>query len=167
MNVEPDRSTEFPDEVRELAQWTPWRAFNAANVASVPARPGVYLFRQSAGAPSPPQRGDIVYVGRAGERGGKGVRERLRVYVSGRAPHSGLGNLAFERALSDADWLRERLDRVEAGEVISLQRWAREAVEWADLEFSTSCTTDGPLAEALEAATIAALHTRELWNRRR
>ena len=49
--------------------------------------PGVYLFKQESA---------LVYVGRAGERSGKGLRGRLTIYVSGRAPQSGFGNLALE-----------------------------------------------------------------------
>jgi hypothetical protein len=112
-------------------------------------------------------QGELVYVGRAAERSGKGVRERLRIYVTGRAPHSGLGNLALERAFADVDWLRERLARVEAGEHMTVQVWARDAVLWADLEFSVATTSDGRAAEALEYATIRALNAHALWNRRR
>lgn len=39
--------------------------------------PGVYLFQQAT---------TLVYVGRAGERGGNGLCGRLTIYVSGRAP---------------------------------------------------------------------------------
>jgi hypothetical protein len=156
---------DLPSEIVGLADWAPWRPFTAANVATVPPTPGVYIFRSRSGAIAAP--GGIVYVGRAAERKGKGVRERLRIYVSGRAPHSGLGNLALERALADADWLRAKLKRVEAGEVITVQDWARDAVSWADLEFSSVSTADGKSAVQLEGATIAALQTHGLWNRRR
>nr|NLI49681.1 hypothetical protein [Propionibacterium sp.] len=78
--------------------------FTPGTVRASPTTPGVYLFRQ---------RGALVYVGRAGERSGKGLRGRLTIYVSGRAPHSGLGNLALERGLQDPAWLRARLEDVE------------------------------------------------------
>lgn len=155
-----------PVDLVALATWSPWLDFTATNVAKVPMSPGVYLFRSKASHPGL-SAGDIVYVGRAAERKGKGVRERLRIYVTGRAPHSGLGNLALERALADAGWLRERLQRVEAGERLTVQDWARDAVAWADLEFSVTTTIDGKIAETLELATIAALKSHALWNRRR
>lgn len=155
-----------PVEIAGLADWTAWQKFTAANVATVSKAPGVYLFRRSAAWPVA-VAGEILYVGRAGERRGKGVQERLRVYVSGRAPHSGLGNLALERALADGDWLRDRLRRVDAGEVMTVQKWARDAVSWADLEFSIASTQDDRSSELLEAATIAALRAHALWNRRR
>lgn len=151
-------------EIAEPAAWSPWLAFTPANVATAPMTPGVYLFRRSTTSPN---ANDIVYVGRAGERRGKGVRERLRVYVSGRAPHSGLGNLALERALADVNWLRDRLERVESGETMTVQDWARDAVASADLDFSFATTADGAASVRLEHETIAALHARELWNRRR
>lgn len=156
---------DLPTEIVELADWAPWRPFTAANVATVPPTPGVYLFRSRSGLVAAP--GEIVYVGRAAERSGKGVRERLRIYVSGRAPHSGLGNLALERALADAEWLRARLKLVEAGKAITVQEWARDAVSRADLEFSFVSTPDGTTAAQLERATIAALQSHTLWNRRR
>jgi hypothetical protein len=109
----------------------------------------------------------MVYVGRAAERRGKGVQERLRIYVTGRAPHSGLGNLALERALGDVAWLRERLARVEQGERLTVQAWARDAVEWASLEFSYATVADGVASVTLERVTIEALRYHDLWNRHR
>lgn len=158
-----------PAAIAATADWSNWEQFTAENVARVPPSPGVYLFRQRAGRVTVPAvtGSGLVYVGRAGERNGRGVRERLRIYVSGRAPHSGLGNLALERALADANWLRSRLARVEAGERMSLQAWARDAVAWADLEFSYAVADDAATAATLEVATIAALHEHALWNRRR
>ncbi|TYL50063.1 hypothetical protein FXB39_10380 [Nocardioides sp. BGMRC 2183] len=158
--------TSHPSEIEELADWSEWLPFTIANVATVPRLPGVYLFRRSTTGPSVGAE-DIAYVGRAAERRGKGVQERLRIYVTGRAPHSGLGNLALERALADLAWLGARLERVEAGDRMTVQDWARDAVAWASLEFSYATVSDGPASAALESATIAALHDHNLWNRRR
>lgn len=159
-------TTSHPSEIAALADWSEWVPFTTANVTTVPRLPGVYLFRRSATGSSTGAE-DIVYVGRAAERRGKGVQERLRIYVTGRAPHSGLGNLALERALADVEWLRPRLGRVEAGDRMPVQDWARDAVAWASLEFSYATVPDGPASAALESATIAALHGHDLWNRRR
>ena len=78
-----------------------------------------------------------------------------------------LTNLALERALADVVWLRARLARVEEGERMTVQDWARDAVAWASLEFSYATVRDGPASVALENSTIAALHGHDLWNRRR
>ena len=77
-----------------------------------------------------------MYVGRAGESSGKGLRGRLTIYVSGRASHSGLGNLAFERALQDVDWLRDRLTQLQAGAPLTVQEWSTLAVQLAKLHVS-------------------------------
>jgi hypothetical protein len=83
-----------------------WSAWVSLSNAEVPRQPGVYLARQGAAGP-------VVYVGMAGERSGQGLRGRLRRYTSGKALASGLGEAVFDRALADANWLRERLAEVE------------------------------------------------------
>lgn len=108
-----------------------------------------------------------MYVGRAGERSGKGVRGRLTIYVSGRAPHSGLGNLALERALQDPDWLHDRVADVEAGKRLTVQAWSLLALERAQLDVCWSSTATPDDAVALERAVLDALTGQPLWNRLR
>lgn len=148
---------DLPAEVANLSTWSPWAPFTAETVRAAPTLPGVYLFRQE---PS------LVYVGRAGERSGKGLRGRLTIYVSGRAPHSGLGNLALERALQDVDWLRDRLAQLEAGAPLTVQQWSALAVQRAELQVCWSSTGDDE-AVALERAVLDGLRGAELWNRLR
>ena len=150
-------STDVPDGVGSLAAWSAWAPFTADTVRTAPTLPGVYLFRQG---------GSLVYVGRAGERSGKGLRGRLTIYVSGRAPHSGLGNLALERALQDAEWLSDRLTQLRAGTVLTVQQWSTLAVQRAELEVCWS-TTGADEAVALERAVLNALREADLWNRLR
>ena len=77
----------------ELANWSPWVPFaEALDVA--PREPGVYVVREG-------RAGPIVYVGMAGERRGSGLRGRLRVYASGKALTSGLGEAVADRAFAD------------------------------------------------------------------
>lgn len=115
----------LPGDVARLAAWSDWLPFTADAVRTSPTTPGVYLFRQGSA---------LVYVGRAGERSGKGLRGRLTIYVAGRAPHSGLGNLALERGLQDPVWLRARLADMEAGTRLTVQDWSALAVGRAELD---------------------------------
>lgn len=148
----------LPATVAKLAAWSSWQPFTPEVIRQAPLVPGVYLFQQ---------QGRLVYVGRAGERSGKGLRGRLTIYVSGRAPHSGLGNLALERALQDPQWLRSRLKEVESGTTLTVQQWSRLAVERADLLVSWSTTETTEEGAALERAVLDALSEEELWNRLR
>jgi len=148
----------LPSAVADLAQWSDFEPFTAETVSTTPTTAGVYLFKQ---------RSSLVYVGRAGERSGKGLRGRLTVYVSGRAPHSGLGNLALERALNDADWLHRRMAELETGERCSVQSWSALAVQHARLDVSWSSTLTPDDAVALERAVLDALRGEGLWNRLR
>ncbi|HEY8719669.1 hypothetical protein [Pengzhenrongella sp.] len=148
----------LPTAVAELAEWSGWKPFDTVTVRSAPTTPGVYLFKQESA---------LVYVGRAGERGGKGLRGRLTIYVSGRAPHSGLGNLAFERALQDSDWLRSRLAELEAGNCRTVQEWSVLAVQRAQLDICWSSSLAADDAVALERAVLDALRDEALWNRLR
>lgn len=151
-------NTEPHGTVGKLGDWSPWRDFTPGTVRSAPTSPGVYLFKQD-------ER--LVYVGRAGERSGKGLRGRLTIYVSGRAPHSGLGSLALERALQDAQWLRERLEDVEAGHPLTVQAWSRLAVERAGLQVCWCTTSTAEAGVALERGVLDALRDEDLWNRAR
>lgn len=142
-----------------LSDWSPWLSFAEAAVEA-PMVPGVYVARDGAAGP-------IVYVGKAGERKGKGLRGRLRVYASGKAVASGLGEAVFDRALADPVWLRARLAEVEAGEPQRTTTWGRLAFVRAGLHVRWATTPDGPAALALEQTCIAALSDVVLWNRRR
>lgn len=150
--------TALPAAVAHLASWSTWQEFTPEVVRQAPTLPGVYLFEQD---------GALVYVGRAGERSGKGLRGRLTIYVSGRAPHSGLGNLALERALQDASWLRERMEEVEAGTTLTVQQWSRLAVERAALRVCWSTTATTEESAVLERSVLDALRDEDLWNRLR
>lgn len=63
--------------IAALAAWSPWTPFALA-IQQAPRLPGVYLARQTATGP-------LVYVGMAGERRGKGIKDRLTVYYRGKA----------------------------------------------------------------------------------
>jgi hypothetical protein len=146
----------LPSAVADLAEWSDWKPFTAETVRTAPTTPGVYLFRQQS---------SLVYVGRAGERSGKGLRGRLIIYVSGRAPHSGLGNLALERALQDADWLRSRVAELDAGDRRTVQDWSALAVQRARLDVCWSPTAVANDAVTLERAVLDGLRDEALWNR--
>lgn len=47
---------------------------------------------------------EVVYVGMAGERSGKGLRGRPDIYLRGRGAVSAFGEAALDRALSDVAW---------------------------------------------------------------
>lgn len=148
----------LPEQVARLAAWSGWLPFTPESVRTAPMTPGVYLFRQASG---------LVYVGRAGERSGKGLRGRLTIYVSGRAPHSGLGNLALERALQDPMWLRARLNDVEAGALLTVQEWSALAVRRAELDVCWASVAGAQESAGLERAVLDALRAEPLWNRLR
>lgn len=150
-------SEALPASVALLSAWSDWKPLTPDTVRTAPTTPGVYLFSQAT---------SLVYVGRAGERSGKGLRGRLTIYASGRAPHSGLGNLALERALQDTDWLRARLTQLEAGGRLTVQQWSALAVQRAELDVCWS-STEASEAVALERAVLDALHSADLWNRLR
>ena len=142
-----------------LASWSGWLPFAVA-AAEAPRTPGVYQARVGAAGP-------LVYVGMAGERRGQGVRGRLTVYRRGRGAVSGLGEAALDRALADVTWLRERLERVEAGAVWRTRDWATAALERLDLHVRWAVTVDGDAARRLEREALDALVDVELWNRLR
>ncbi|MFG2569171.1 hypothetical protein ACGFR6_27560 [Streptomyces sp. NPDC048567] len=102
----------------------------------------------------------------AGERSGEGLRGRLRRYTSGKALASGLGEAVFDRALADADWLRERLAEVEAGRPNRATEWGKAALAWADLHICWAVTESGEMAGLLEKKVLA-LETVDWWNRGR
>lgn len=136
--------------------WSDWRPFFEA-VETAPRLPGVYMVRR-AGAP------DVVYIGSAGERRGDGLRGRLKVYASGKAAVSGLGEAVLDRALADPEFLRECLERAEAGKPMRAKELSQLAMEWAGLEVRWTTAASKAGAEVLEHQLIAA--TQGLWNRR-
>jgi hypothetical protein len=142
-----------------LAGWSPWVPFVDAR-GTAPKEPGVYIAREGTSGP-------VVYVGMAGERRGNGLRGRLSVYSSGKALASGLGEAVFDRALADANWLRARLDEVEAGSPERAKSWGRLAFERADLHLRWAVTANRASALSLEQDCIAALSDGVLWNRLR
>jgi hypothetical protein len=91
----------------------------------------------------------------------------LAIYISGRAPHSGLGNLALERALQDTNWLRARLAPIESGDQLSVQDWSRLAVERARLDICWASTATANDGVVLERQVLDALRGQPLWNRLR
>jgi hypothetical protein len=146
--------------VAHLMDWSPWIPFTPEVLRSVPRTPGVYMHRER-------RTQQVVYAGMAGDRSGNGMRGRLSIYALGRAPHSGLGSLCLDRALSDIAWMKERLMRLEAGEHWTTVDWARAAVIRADLEVRWASTSSAKEAADLEDTVIAAWATEPLWNRRR
>ena len=142
-------------------EWSEWASFTEG-IAKAPRTPGVYMIRR-AGVP------EVVYIGSAGERSGsgspQGLHGRLRVYASGKAAVSGLGEAVLDRAVADVDWLRARLAEVEAGSPRRAKDWSKLAMEWADLEIRWTTTSSKAAAEALENELIAGRFG--LWNRRR
>ena len=76
-----------PHATDDLADWSSWAPL-IESVADAPTAPGVYMARER-------HSGQVVYVGMAGERSGRGLRGRLRVYLSGKAAVSGLGEAAI------------------------------------------------------------------------
>lgn len=149
--------------VEEMADWSAWVPFEEALVTA-PLVPGVYMAREGTDGP-------VVYVGMAGERAGggrpKGLRGRLSVYVSGKGAVSGLGEAAMDRALADAEWLRERMAEVERGEPKRAKEWGQAAMARAKLQVRWTTTVDKASADALEKRVLRALNDPGLWNRGR
>lgn len=148
-----------PAAVESLATWSAWVPLPDA-AATAPLNPGVYMAREGAD-------GDVVYVGMAGERRGRGIRGRLTVYSRGKAVVSGLGEAAMDRALADPEWLRARLANVEAGRPERAAAWGRLALTRANLHLRWASVPDRAKALALESAVLAELSAADLWNRRR
>jgi hypothetical protein len=115
--------------------------------------------------------GPFVYVGMAGERAGsgrpQGLRGRLRVYGTGKALTSGLGEAVADRAFADADWLRGRLHEVEQGRPMRAKRWGKATFDRADLYVCWTVTGDKAAALALEKQCGRVLADAGLWNRAR
>ena len=146
--------------VDNIAEWSAWMPFGDA-LESAPRLPGVYMAREGSDGP-------IVYIGHAGERSGgrrpQGLRGRLRVYASGKALTSGLGEAVADRAFADAAWLRERLEEVERGEPMRAVAWGRAAFARANLYVRWAVTADKATAMEVERRA-GALVEGQLWNR--
>lgn len=150
--------------LEELAEWSEWVPFADA-LAIAPKLPGVYMVREGGNGP-------MIYVGMAGERRGsrdrpQGLRGRLAIYTRGKGLASGLGEAAFDRALADPAWLRDRLGEVERGEPMRAKEWGQAALLRADLQVRWAVTEHKASALALERSCLDALAEAELWNRYR
>jgi hypothetical protein len=153
------------DPTASLAPWSDWTPLSTAR-DSAPRLPGVYLIRQGSSGP-------VRYVGSAGPRDGKngdkppkGIRGRLRVYTSGKALTSGLGEALADRALADPEFLRERLAEAEAGTPLRAKDWGKATVDRADLHVRWATTATKEEAEDLETECGLLLQGPALWNRR-
>jgi cell division protein FtsL len=144
-----------PDPSDNLADWSDWSPFADA-VKAAPKEPGVYMAKDTS---------QVVYVGMAGERRGKGIKGRLTVYRRGRGAVSGLGEAAMDRALRDTDWLRQRLEQVEQGADWRIRDWATAALERAELQIRWATKPTGEAARELEHDVLVALADVDLWNR--
>ena len=137
--------------------WSEWKPLpEAARVATT--QPGVYLARMD---------GQIVYVGMAGERRGRGVRGRLVVYARGRGAVSGLGEAALDRALADDTWLAARLQDLRTAGPSRAQEWAAAALARRPLDVSWVAADSAEQARSWERQVLTELTDADLWNRQR
>ena len=139
--------------------WSPWRPLEAAAAHEATTQPGVYVARSE---------GEVVYVGMAGDRRGKGVRGRASVYARGRGAVSGLGEAALDRALDDPAWLADRLAKILNTDVTYRTKdWAKEALRRANIEVCSGGSSYADTALAWEARVLLMLEDEVLWNRAR
>jgi hypothetical protein len=142
--------------VDRLADWSVWAPFGIA-ARTAPLTPGVYQMRTRDGL--------IVYVGMAGERKGQGVRGRLSIYRRGKGAVSGFGEAALDRALANAAFVEEHLEAVRDDRPARASEWARDAIQWLDVEIRwAECATKDD-ADSLEKAVIKLLMPHSIWNR--
>lgn len=149
--------TPIDDQVIESLDWSPWDSFEAT-ADSAPVAPGVYMFRRAGASDHEP-----IYVGQAGERSGKGLRGRLKIYSSGQGATSGMGKYAFDEGLADPQWLRDLAIEADRGESRSIQQVARLAIDRLNLEGRWVTCIHRKAALLLEAALIRKYHL-SLWN---
>jgi len=142
--------------VNDLAAWSDWASFETAAPVA-PLTPGVYQMRTSDLS--------IVYVGMAGERKGMGIRGRLSIYRRGRGAVSGFGEAALDRALADAPFVQERLEALRGGQPRRASVWAKDAIQWLNVEIRWAECATKTEAEALEKAAIELLLRHAIWNR--
>lgn len=159
--IRDDAVREAYARVRETAEWSGWLPFSTA-VAAAPRLPGVYLFRE-------PDTQLILYAGMAGERAGggrpQGLYGRLSVYRSGKGAVSGFGEAALDRALADADWIQEQLDRLRGQGPRRAKEWAAEAIARISPEVSWAGFHERIDAQLLESEVVMMLRPYDLWNR--
>lgn len=147
--------TRLSPSIRSLADWSrPVPLLTAAQTA--PQLPGVYLIY--CGSPR-----KLCYVGMAGERRGKGLRQRLHVYCSGKGAVSGFGEAAFDRALADPSWVESRLSEAQSDASLRTKAVAALAVQRLEPVVRWTTTSTGGEARQLERAVEAC--SRGLWNR--
>lgn len=142
--------------VDEAAAWSEWVTFSEGSLLA-PKDPGVYMMRLRAGG--------IVYVGMAGERRGQGIHGRLSIYRRGKGAVSGFGEAALDRALADPAFIEKHLEAVRAGSPVRASVWARDAIEWLDVEVRWVTSEDMVTALSLETAIVEKLSPHGLWNR--
>lgn len=138
-------------------EWSEWIPFGQA-AEEAPVLPGVYVVRERGTEQNPPR-----YIGQAGERNGKGLRGRLKVYSSGKGATSGLGKYAMNLALADAAWLTQLVHEAEAGHPQSVERMARRAIDRLNLEVRWVPCVHRKAAMLLETELIKR-HCSTLWN---
>lgn len=138
-------------------EWSEWHALDVA-AREAPTQPGVYVARSG---------NDLVYVGMAGERRGRGIRGRLQIYARGRGAVSGLGEAALDRALGDPDWLTARLASLHVDGPVRAKDWARDAIRHANLDVCWTVAPEATTARAWEHRTLQELEDVALWNRAR
>lgn len=131
--------------------WTDWLPIADA-MRAAPRTPGVYVARVGQ---------TVVYVGRAGERGGAGVAGRLRAYANGKSPDSGLIGKATDRALSDPAFTHRCCERAEAGRGMTVRELAVTALGHWQVEVRSAATSD---ASEVERQLIRQYPTEHLWN---
>lgn len=142
----------------DLADWSAWAPLADA-LPEAPRAPGVFLLLEPAGRV-------VCHVGRAGERAGggspQGLYGGLRALVAGHAPLNGFAEAALDRALGDADWVR---DQVAAGPPQRVRRWAAAAVRRLELDVAWATCPDPDEARWLESQVAGLLRPHGLWAR--
>lgn len=138
-------------------EWSPWIPFDQA-AETAPVAPGVYMFRRADTAESGP-----IYIGQAGERSGKGLRGRLKIYSSGQGATIGLGKYAFDDALTDPQWLRDLASEAETGSSATIQTVARRAIDRLNLEGRWVTVVHRKAALLLEKSLMTK-HQQTAWN---
>lgn len=131
--------------------WSAWyRADDAFRYA--PALPGIYMARY---------QGQLVYVGMAGPRNGKGLSGRLRAYAVGKAPDGGLPYHASKLALQDPRFCDMIATAARRGQPWDIRQIAVQAMGWLSVELRCAAAPD---PRAFEARVIAWVGLDRLWN---
>lgn len=141
----------------DLADWSAWVPLADA-LPEAPRAPGVFLLLE-------PATRVVCHVGRAGERAGGGAPQGLygglRALVTGHASLTGFAEAALDRALADADWVR---DQVTAGPART-RRWAAAAVRRLDFHVAWATCPDPDEARWLEGQVAELVRPHGLWAR--